>query len=174
MTTQPAQSQQEAFYEAVWTSEDMSDADKAPWRYECRKDYWARLEAIREASTPLRYLWMTALAYLEEETILWRGGGMFGEVALTVDDIRRVLRASNPHGDGPLSDEQIADGLAKAITRVRRPADAPHPDDADETEEAEPDHCDFENCPGEVVAWTDRDKWCYAHALGLFGEESRS
>jgi hypothetical protein len=121
MSSQPAQPQQEAFYESVWTSEGMSDADKAHWLYECSKDYWKQLETIREASAPLRYLWMTALAYLEEETILWRGGDMFGEVALTVDDIRRVLRASNPYGDAPLTDDQIAAGLAKAITRVRRP-----------------------------------------------------
>lgn len=42
---------------------------------------------------------------------------------------------------------------------------------ADEAEEnTARDRCDFEHCPGEVVAWADRGKWCYAHALGMWGE----
>lgn len=39
MTTEPTTPQQEAFYEAIWTAGDMSDADKAYWLYEAAKHH---------------------------------------------------------------------------------------------------------------------------------------
>lgn len=36
---------------------------------------------------------------------------------------------------------------------------------------AEPEHCAFEHCPGEVVAWTDAGALCSAHALAMADRE---
>lgn len=63
--------------------------------------------------------------------------------------------------------QDYGEKACQALALDARPAvpGEPTPEDPDL------DCCDFENCPGEVVAWTDRDKWCYAHAMGLFGEK---